>query len=263
MSEERVIVLIDGDNLLISGQRNGINWNIQYLRRVIKQRLRVKGTLEVYVWLSSRNLDKGSHGSALRKQLTKAGITVFGYEIKSDKGYPDSSINRFANKNIDKFDTLVLVSSDHGFIPFKHAMQAMGKRVVSIVQRSQGAKKTEWGTTEVYFLEDLAEWNPKLIKSPFKVIRVGRDAQGGLLFARVSVHEGTAFPADLASVCHQCQWPQPAYAVSHDGDDFTVICTLTTPDGVLTGQGMAPTRRGAKWAAAKAVHRKLTKRTVR
>ena len=135
-TKDRVYVFIDAANILYSQQTLG--WRVDYekLKNYFQEECELKG-----IFFYTGQLGENHKQSSFLEKLRKLGYQVTAKEVKRIqvsrntyewKGNLDVELTIDVIKNLDNFDTLVLMSGDSDFAPLLDTAKSSDKRVIVI-----------------------------------------------------------------------------------------------------------------------------------
>lgn len=141
----RVFVFIDAANILYSQQTLG--WRVDYkkLKEYFEKECELKG-----IYFYTGNVGANDKQKSFLQKLESFGYHVRSKEVKRIrvgrnafqwKGNLDVELTIDVLKNLDDFDTLVLLSGDSDFAPLLDTAKQAGKRVIVMSTKGHIAKE--------------------------------------------------------------------------------------------------------------------------
>jgi len=143
--KDRVYVFIDAANILYSQQTLG--WRVDY--RKLKEYFEKECDLQDIYFYTGR-VGKNHKQNAFLKKLKELGYQVTDKEVKRIKisrntyewkGNLDAELIIDALKNIDNFDTCILMSGDSDFAPLIDELKVKGKWVIVMSSKHHISKE--------------------------------------------------------------------------------------------------------------------------
>jgi uncharacterized LabA/DUF88 family protein len=141
----RIFVFVDAANILYSQQT--LHWRVDYKK--LKEYLEKECDLKAIYFYTGRVGENHKQNSFIKK-LESLGYIVKAKEVKRIKvsknsyewkGNLDVELTIDVLKNVDNFDSLVLMSGDSDFAPLLDAVKAQHKRVIVISTKDHISKE--------------------------------------------------------------------------------------------------------------------------